>query len=304
MLELLRILFYYPFVNVLTFFVWLIPGHNVAWGIIFLTLIVRVILLVPYKKQLEGQRKLQAIQPLINKVKEEHKDDKNAAATAQMQLMKDNNVNPFSSCLLTLIQLPILIILYNAIVQGVAGNTADLYAWLPRPDSIQTVFLGIDLVKADPYYIMPILAAILQFVQMKMVMPPKDPNNSPEAEQMMAVQRNMMYIFPFMTLYISARFPAGVALYWIVSTLFGIGQQYYVNKQKLNLVGVEKLALDSGEKQTGSTGKKGAKSTAKPTVNPVAKQVKPTLTAKNVIQQTAQDKKTGTKITVRRKGDK
>jgi YidC/Oxa1 family membrane protein insertase len=281
MLELLRILFYYPFLNLLTFFVWLVPGHNVAWGIILLTLTVRVLLLVPYKKQLEGQRKLQAIQPLINKVREEHKEDKNAAAMAQMQLMKENNVNPFASCLLTLVQLPVLIILYHAIVNGISGSTADLYTWLPRPDSINTIFLGIDLLKADPFYVLPIIAAVLQFFQMKMAMPPKDETSSPEMQQFMAVQRNMLYIFPFMTLYISAQFPAGVALYWVVSTVFGIAQQYYVNKQKLQIKGVEHLHLGEG-----------------------AETKKPSVKKKNLVQQTSQDKKTGTKVTVRRKSTK
>jgi YidC/Oxa1 family membrane protein insertase len=239
MIQLLRVLIYYPFINLLSFFIWLVPGHNAAWGIILLTLVVRFILLVPSRRAAQSQRKINQMQPLLEELKAEYGTDRQGLATAQMDLYKKNGINPFASCLPLLIQLPILIILYRTVLHGLDLNNPHLYAWLPRAPFINTSLFGINLLKPDHTYILPILAAALQFFQAKMILPPVKPEvagQRPDPAQM--VQRQSVYLFPLLTFTAAIKFPAGAALYWTISTLFTVIQQYYVNKEKLALTGL------------------------------------------------------------------
>jgi len=240
MLEFFKIILYYPFVNLLTFFTGIVPGHYAAIGIILLTLLVRFILIIPSKRAAQSQRKMNEMQPLIEELKKEYGDDKQGLATAQMDLYKKNNINPFASCLPTLIQLPLLIVLYRAIIYGFGDSSAPLYFWVPRLSDVNALFFGIDLLKPDHFFILPIIASALQFVQIRMTMP-KTPAPKPGEQQdpTAALQRNMMFISPLITLSIAYRLPAGAALYWIISTGFSVVQQYLVNQENLKLTGVK-----------------------------------------------------------------
>lgn len=248
MIEFIKIILYYPFLNLLTFFVWLVPGHHVAWGIIFLTLIVRFALYIPTKRQAESQRRTMELSPLIQELKEEYGTDKQGLALAQMELYKKNGINPFSSCLTALVQIPILFILYYAILHGIDGNSPHLYSWLPRPENVQTVLFGIDLLKPDNTYVLPVIAAALQFWQMKLTFAKIPTPKSGELDPAIASQKMMVYIFPLLTLFIAGSFPAGVALYWVVSTIFSVVQQLSVNKQDLNLTGLDKVVAEADKK--------------------------------------------------------
>lgn len=234
---------YYPFLNILTLLIWLVPGHYSWVAIVILTLLVRFILIIPSKKAAQGQRKMQQIQPLMNELKEEYADDKAALAAAQMELYKKNGVSPFSSCGLALIQLPVLYILYFTFIHGLAPHNPHIYAWVPQPDFINNMFLGFNLALPDKTYILPIIAAALQFLQTKMVSPPKPPAGTEDQAQ--AMQRNMMYFLPLLTLFIAGKFAAGVVLYWIITTLFSVVQQHYVNKEKYSLTGIDKVVKEA-----------------------------------------------------------
>ena len=238
MITFIKSLLYYPFVNLLVFFVWLVPGHNIAWGVLLLTLTVRIILIVPTRRQAQSQRKTMQLAPLIEDLKVEYANDKQGLATAQMELYKKNGINPFGSCLLALIQLPILLILYYAILHGLHGDSTHLYTWLPRPSVINSNFFGIDLFSPDHTYILPIIAAILQYAQVRLTIP-KFPAGA-KVDPAVTMQKNMSFMFPIITLFIAGRFPAAVALYWIISTGFSVVQQYFVNKEKFKIEGVEK----------------------------------------------------------------
>ena len=256
MIELLKVIIYYPFINLLTFFIWLVHGHSAAVGIILLTLLVRIVLIIPSKRAAQAQRKLAQLQPLMEELKAEYSDDKQGMAVAQMDLYKKNGINPFGSCIPVLIQFPVLIVLYRAILNGLTPHNVHVYSWVPQPSTINTNFFGIDLLHPDIFTlhlgssaigipsILPLLAALTQYAYMKMVTPPgkialmegvevkSDPN--------VMIQRQMGYILPIITLLIARGLPAGIALYWIVTTLFSIWQQQQVNKEKYRLSGVEK----------------------------------------------------------------
>jgi YidC/Oxa1 family membrane protein insertase len=231
-------LFYYPFLNLLVFVTAYSPGHNAAWAIVIATLLVRLALLIPSKRSAQSQRRMNEMQPLIEELKKEYGDDKQGLSVAQMELYKQNNINPFASCLPLLIQLPVLIFFYRAII-SLNPNGAHIYSFVPKFSDLHSSFFGINLLKPDHYYFLPVIASVLQFFQIRMTMPKlpaRVPGAEPDPTQM--VQRNMMYISPLLTMSIAYRLPAGAALYWVISTGFSIIQQYYVNKEKLKLTGV------------------------------------------------------------------
>jgi YidC/Oxa1 family membrane protein insertase len=248
-MNILNTIIYYPFLNLLAFFIWLSPGHYAAVGIILLTIVVRIILLVPSQRALQAQRKISQIQPLMEDLKVEYANDKQGLAVAQMDLYKKNDINPFSSCLLTLVQFPVLIILYHTIRDGLSVSAPHIYAWVPRAPFINTDFFGINLLNPDHTYILPILAALLQFAQVYLTTA-KQPKPKPGAavDPSQAMTKNMMFVFPLLTFWIAYRLPSALALYWSVTTIFGIVQQYFVNKQKFNISGVEKVLKEADAK--------------------------------------------------------
>ncbi len=176
-----------------------------------------------------------ALQPKMNEVREKHKHDQQAQAKAMMELYKEHKVSPFSSCLPLLIQLPILIGLYQ--VFRVALNSSiditvrlqGLYSFIHHPSSISPLFLGLlDLSK--PAWILGVVAGLAQFWQSKLMMP-KTSGQGDSMTKMMSMQTT--YILPVVSVLIALKLPAGLPLYWIVTTLFGVAQQYYINRSKV-----------------------------------------------------------------------
>lgn len=169
-----------------------------------------------------------SLQPKMNAIKEKHKDDKEAQAKAMMELYKVHKVNPLSSCLPLLIQLPILIALYQVFINSLKGSElVGLYGFIHNPGIINPIFLHF-LNLANPNVILAVVAGGLQYFQSKLSLP-KDAASDPTTK-MVAYQT--LYFLPAVTIFIGIRFPAGLALYWVVTTLFGIGQQYYILRKE------------------------------------------------------------------------
>lgn len=243
-------IFVQPMLNLLYWLYATVPGHDFGIAVILLTVAVRLFLWPVASKQLHGQKALTAIQPEVNKLKEKYKNDQQKFNQAVMELYKEKEVNPFGSCLLTLVQFPFLIGLfyvfnkfkvpeYVQIQEGV-GVLKDLYPFVKEAtaeftktiSSIDTHFLGlIDLAK--PYLPLGVLAGALQFVQSKMLMPKKE-EGSKDAAAAMSTQ--MTYLFPVLTVIISATLPAALPLYWSVTTLFAVGQQYLVMHKDVDVL--------------------------------------------------------------------
>ena len=222
---------YQPLYNVLMFLVWLIPGHYVGLAIIVLTVLIRVALLPSSLKAARFQVKNAELQPKVNKIRREIKDQQEQTK-AIMALYKEEGHSPFGSCLPLLIQMPILIVMYQVFRGGLNtdGLTA-LYSFMPRPEMLNTDFLGFDLTVADPW-ILPILAGLLQFGLSWMMKPKVDPNQPVDNKDPMAMMSKQMLFLPsVITIFFGRTMPAALVLYWIVTTLFGIGQQWYVNKE-------------------------------------------------------------------------
>lgn len=229
--------FYKPIYNGLIFLTKTLPGHPLGWAIILLTLIIRLILLGPSHKALASQKKMQDIQPKLEKIKQKYKGDQQKIAAETMAIWKESNVSPMGSCLPVLLQFPFLIAIFYVIKEGLNPDNAYLlyvqYQNFTLND-INTAFLGLDLTKPNAY-VLPLIIGGLQFVQMKLSLAKgakkKDKDENTHKKDEMATAQNMMiYFMPVMIAVFTASLPAGVGIYWGTSTLFGIAQQVFVNK--------------------------------------------------------------------------
>lgn len=230
-------IFYQPLLNLLIFLYNVLPGQDIGFAIIVLTVIVKAFLLLPSAQMIRSQKALQAIQPEVDALKQKHGKDKEGLARALMEVYKRNRVNPLSSCFPLLIQLPFLIAVYQVFRAGLSSSEAlatSLYPFVAHPESIRTTFLWFfDL--ARPNIPLALLAGAAQFWQTKMLMVPRPPMKVPGSkdEDMAAIMnKQMVYIAPVMTAFISIQLPSGLALYWLITTLLAVVQQLYIFKTK------------------------------------------------------------------------
>jgi len=232
---------YQPLFNLLIWLYNVVPGHDMGFAIIGISLLIRLALWPLSHSSIRSQKALQDLQPKLEALKIQYKDDKEGLAKAMMELYKNEKVNPMSSCLPLLIQLPILWALYSVLRDGMnMDSLVNLYSFVAKPDSINLNFLGfINL--AEPHLVMAVVAGILQFVQTKMLMakrPPQAVRKDPGAkdEDMMAqMNKSMLYFMPVMTVVIGASLPGGLTLYWIIMNLFAIAQQALAFKKKVEV---------------------------------------------------------------------
>lgn len=210
---------------------------SLGYAIIVFTFLIRSALLPITLPSLRSTKKMQAIQPELKKLNKKHGKDRQALQKAQMELYKKYNVNPLAGCIPQLAQLGVLILLYRTLITFIEVHGTD----------INMSFFWLDLSIPDAKYILPVLAVITQFLLSLMIAPgaeTKDivPNKSKSkkiqkanekeedtADMARSMQQQMMFIMPLMTGFIALRFPSGLALYWVATTLFSIGQQWYIS---------------------------------------------------------------------------
>jgi YidC/Oxa1 family membrane protein insertase len=226
-----------PLFNLLAVIYAVLPFRDFGVAIILMTIIVRLILWPLVNKQLHSQKAIQSLQPELARIRTEANGDKSLEGKLTMELYKEKKINPFASFLPLLIQLPIFfalfVVLRDVVKPGELSHLAyDSVKHLgPIADIIKNgsafdpKFLGlIDLAKASP--ILAALAAIAQFVQTKQLQP-KTQTKDAQA-QMLA---GMTYVFPFLTFFIGLTLPSALALYWLITSLVAILQQYLVLRQ-------------------------------------------------------------------------
>lgn len=217
---------YRPILNLLVALYNIIPGHDIGVVIILVTLVIRFILAPFMHKSLKSQKSMSALQPKIKELREKHTNQAEQAK-AMMDLYKEHNVSPFSSCLPLLIQLPILIALYQVFRKALLGNLSGLYAFVHNPGVLNPKLFGlVDL--GHPNIAFAIIAGLVQFWQSWMVTKWQGTGSGDATAKAMNIQ--MLYILPLVSIFIAWKLPAGLPLYWIVTTLFAVGQQYYINR--------------------------------------------------------------------------
>lgn len=236
---------YRPLYNLLIFVYNTLSFHDFGIAIIIVTIIIKLILLPLSKKQIESQKKMQELQPKIKEIQEKYKKDKEKQSKALMEFYKTNKTNPFSGCLPTIFQLVFLIaiyrVLFNISNSGLAIDPKELYSFIPNPGQINQYFLGLmELSKTINLrninagsafqFLLIVAAALAQYFQMKMIMPKKAKKTTTAPDLASTMSTQMMYLGPLLTLFIGIKFPAGLALYWLVSTVFAIIQQKQLMK--------------------------------------------------------------------------
>jgi YidC/Oxa1 family membrane protein insertase len=196
-------------------------GGEYALAILLLTIIVRTIILPLMIKQFKNTKAMQALQPEMKQVREKYKDDPKKQQEEMMKLYQTNKVNPLAGCLPLIVQMPIFIALYNSIYTNAAirGNVE-----LGIPEN---TFLWLKLGEPDPYYILPIIAALTTFVQSKMMA---------SQQPMVGPMKGLMYIFPVLIFVMALSFPAAMPLYWIYSNIYTITQNYFMYARSPKLV--------------------------------------------------------------------
>ncbi len=236
MIYLYQTIFYRPILNILVYFYENVAGRDFGIAIILVTLLIRIILYPLFHKSAKHQMALQRLQPKIKKIQELHKDDKQKQTEALMALYKEHGVNPFLSLILIVIQLPILITLYRIILSGLGagGISSGLYSFISAPNAINPLFLGFfNLTQRS--IVLVLIVAVAQYFQSRLAIY-QSPNPGPlsPAERM---ARQMAFIGPLITVVIFYNLPAGVGLYWLISSIFSIIQQLIVNKRLRNQYG-------------------------------------------------------------------
>lgn len=222
---------YRPLFNSLIMLYNTIAFKDIGIAIIELTIIIRLILLVPSLKALRSQIAIQKLQPELEKIKRKYKDDKQKQSQATMEFYQKNKINPLSSCLPTLIQFPILIALFWIFRDALSSNNMHLlYSFIKNPGHVNTYFLGLIDLSQKGNWILAILAAVTQFIQAKMITPKQEPNTEKGMQSILTNQ--MIYFMPVLTLIFALQFPAGLALYWVTTTVFAIATQWFVLREE------------------------------------------------------------------------
>lgn len=243
-----NLLLYLPLLNLLIAF-YHILFDNLGLAIIAITVLIKIVTYPLTKPSIIAAQKQKELQPQIEKLKLKYKN-KQEFAQKQMELFKQNGINPVAGCLPQIIQFIVVIALYRAFTDILNANGVLIsemnrllynfdYLKFASDATLNTNFLYLNLAKADPYYIVPVLSAASQFLLSKYMM-----NSSKKLEKvvldtpdkkddfMYNMQEQMMYMMPIMTLVIGISLPSGLVLYWFVSTLLAVFQYMILNKNK------------------------------------------------------------------------
>ena len=228
-----EILLYQPLFNALIFLYQTIPGQDFGIAIIVLTILIKVVFYPLTTMSIKSQRVLAQLQPKIQEIQKKFKKDKERQAKEMMVFYKKEKINPLSGCFPMLIQLPILIALFQVFIRGFGPEQMELlYGFVTDPGVINFYFLGtVNLI--EPNIIMALLAGIAQFFQSKMMIPKikKIKQGEGQMAQFSAVmQKQMGYFMPIFTVFILLGLPSAMGLYWLVTALFSTGQQHLVLK--------------------------------------------------------------------------
>jgi YidC/Oxa1 family membrane protein insertase len=228
--------FYNPLYNALILIINHIPGGDIGLATIILTCLVKIILFPVSKNATKTQLKMKAFEPELAKIKEDYGNNREEFARKTLDFYKKNELNPFASFFLILIQLPIIFALAWIFYSGGLPkiDSTLLYSFVPSPSTIDTIFLGIiDVSKRS--FVLSVLAGLAQFIQIQLSLPklkPQDPNKQRTFSDDLAHSMNMQmkYVMPIFMFIVSFSVSGAVALYWITGSLFTIAQELYFRK--------------------------------------------------------------------------
>lgn len=221
-------LIYQPILNTLVWF-YQLTGQSLGAAIILLTLLVRAALLPFTIPQLKSARKMASLKPQLDALKKKYQDPK-LLQQKTLEFYKAHGLNPAGGCLPFIAQFIVLIALYQVFMNSLNGNGGVFSS---------THFLWLDLKAKDTTYILPALAGLLQLLTSLTMLPALEDEPSKRkgskkdkedvAEMAASMQQQMVYLMPIMTVVFALQFPAGLALYWVITTAFSFVQQLVVS---------------------------------------------------------------------------
>ncbi len=224
-------LVYQPILSGLIFLYKLL-GNNLGLAIIVLTLVIRVVLIPLTLPSMKSAKKIAGLKPELDALRRKYAKDQKSLQEKTLELYKKNNVNPAGGCLPYLVQIVFLIALYQVFIDALGNGSLN-------GTVIQTQFLLWNLKEKDTTLTLPILSGILQLLTSLAIMPgvEDDPKKRPGkkeekedvAEMASAMQQQMVFLMPAMTVFFALQFPSGLALYWTVTTAFSFVQQLIVS---------------------------------------------------------------------------
>lgn len=226
-----------PIYNTLALLISVIPGGDVGFAIIAITLLVRLVLFPLSVSAIKTQIAMRGIEPELKTLREKLKDNKEELARQTMAIFKVNKINPFASFFFILLQFPIIIGLYAVLTSEskfVSFDPAVLYSFVQAPAEASLVFLGfIDL--AEKSIILALIVAITQYIYARLMVlpqPEKKEGGKPSFQEDFAKSMNlqMRYVFPVLLGVIAYATSAAIALYFVVSNLFSIGQELAIRR--------------------------------------------------------------------------
>jgi YidC/Oxa1 family membrane protein insertase len=210
---------------------------NYGWVIVVFSLIIKVVLHPLTKTSMNSMRRMQALSPMMNEIREKHKDNPEKMNQAVMNLYKEYGVNPASGCLPLLLQMPIMFALYSVLRSSIELRQANFMGWitdLSIPDALMKLPFTIPIFGIHEVSGLALIMGVTMFVQQKMTV--TDPR-----------QKSMVYVMPVMFTLLFNNFPSGLNLYYLVFNILSIGQQIWINKRHGN----EPLRKVEPKKQTG-----------------------------------------------------
>lgn len=231
-----RAIFYNPLYNALVWLAAIIPGHDLGLAIIILTIIVKIVLMPLYKKAIVTQQKMKLVDPEIKKIKAENKNAQEQSRL-MVELYKKNQLNPFASLVVVIIQIPIILALFWVFKDSFHFDPKLLYSFVHLPEQVNTLFFGFIDITAKSWAFAA-LVGLTQFLQMKFALPPTPKATgqggfSEEFQRSMNLQ--MKYFMPVLIAFVSASLPVAISLYWITSNIFAIGQEIFVRRKLVSV---------------------------------------------------------------------
>jgi YidC/Oxa1 family membrane protein insertase len=232
-------IFYQPIFNILVLIVNNVTFGDVGFAIIIVTILVKFILYPLTKKSIKSQILMKRMEPEIKQIKKDY-PNKEEQAKKTFELYKKYGTNPFSGCLVVLIQLPVIFALYYVFYKGLSLDAGPIYSFIAKPINIHTNFLGFIEINSKSA-LLAIIAGLTQFLQGYLASPIKpkvevikasdiEEKKSFQDEISGSMQMNVKYILPLFIAFISWRISAAVALYFVISNIFTIVQEWYIRR--------------------------------------------------------------------------
>jgi YidC/Oxa1 family membrane protein insertase len=181
---------------------------NWGWSIVLITIFIRLVLYPLTYKGMLSMNKIKELAPKIKELQAKHKDNKQKASVAMMELYKKNNANPMGGCLPLIMQIPVFFAIYRVLMNAIELKGAPWILWIS------------DLSLKDPYYVLPLLMGATMYIQQVIT-----PNTLQDP-----LQQKIFKFLPLVFIVFFITFPAGLTLYWFINNVLSVAQQYYINR--------------------------------------------------------------------------